>query len=137
MNVFKTFPTDIVRHILSFSSIYYKENYKNRKGKFYKQIEESRKNAISNVYVPIKCRCIKERFTGHRTYFYEKMLGGKHILYVEDNHSDPWSDSDMDDNEPNLEHLYSTEFCRLYNHPHWGYGMKEEHQVDLSVVYYD
>ena len=39
MNVFKTFPTDIVRHILSFSSIYYKENYKNRKGKFYKQIE--------------------------------------------------------------------------------------------------
>jgi hypothetical protein len=126
----------VVSQVLSFSSTYYKENYKNRNGKFYKQIEESRKTPIANVYVPIKRRCIKERFSGHRTYFYERLLGRKYILYVEDDASDPYSDIE-DNEEPDLEWLYQTSFCRIYEHPHWGYGINDEHQVDLSIVYND
>ena len=129
---FQKLPTDAINHILSFSSTYCKENYKNRKGVFYKQIEESRKTPIANIYAPIKRRCIKERFTHHRTYFYERLLGGKYILYVEDDVSDPYSD--IEDN-PDLEWLYQTGFCRAYNHPHWGYGTNDEHHIDSSIVY--
>ena len=133
-NCCKVLPFDIVNHLLSFSPTYYKENYKNRNGKFYKQIEESRKTPIANVYVPIKRRTIKERFTDHRTYFYERFLGGKYVLYVEDDASDPFSDIE-DDEEPDIEWLYQTRFCRAYRHPHIGYGIKDEHRVDSSIVY--
>lgn len=137
MNTFKVLPPDAVAQVLSFSPTYYKENYKNRNGKFYKQIEESRKTPIANVYAPIKRRCIKERFTGHRTYFYERFLGGKYVLYVEDNASDPYSDRDDDDEEePDIEWLYETHFCRVYKHPHIGYGMIDEHVNDYSSISY-
>jgi hypothetical protein len=133
MNTFKVLPLDIVEHILSFGPSYYKKNYKNRKGVFYKQIDESIKKAISNVYVPIKHRRIKERFTGNRSYFYERFLGGKYVLYV--TYDDIYDD---DDYEPNLERLYSTEFNRVYNHPHIGYGIDwmEEHRFDKSKLEY-
>lgn len=136
MNIFKLLPFDMISYVLSFSPTYYKENYKNRKGIFYKQIEESRKTPIKNVHVPIKRRTIKERITHHRTYFWERMLGGKYILYVEDNHSDPYSDIDEDE-EDSVEWLYLTEFCRIMDHPHIGYGMCEEHPIDCSKVYYE
>ena len=136
MNTFKVLPPDAVSQVLSFSPTYYKENYKNRGGKFYKQIEESRKTPIANVYAPIKHRCIKERFTHHRTYFYERFLGGKYVLYVEDNASDPYSDRDDDEEEPDPEWLYETHFCRAYKHPHIGYGMNDEHVIDYSSISY-
>jgi hypothetical protein len=136
MNAFKLLPLDIVYHILSFSATFYKENYKNRKGLFYKQIVDSVRTPISSVHVPIKRRCIKERFTGHRTYFYERLLGGKFVLYVEDDASDPYSDIE-DDEEPDIEWLYQTYFCRVYKHPHWGYGMADDYQLDLSIEYDD
>ena len=145
MNTLKVIPFDVVLHILSFGSIYYKENYKNRKGKFYKQIEESRKEAISKVYVPIKHRCIKERFTEDRTYFYERFLGGKYILYVryEPHHvnSDIDDDDDEDDEEEmqeNPELVYFTGFCRISYYPNIGYGIHrmEEHRFDLFTLTY-
>lgn len=135
MNIFKSLPFDIIEYIMSYSSTYYRENYKNRKGMFYKQLKKSSISAVSNVYVPIKCRKFRERFTYHTTHFWERMLGGKYILYVEDNHSDPYSDIDENENEPDLEWLYNIEFCRILDHPHRGYGIREEHSIDLSKVY--
>jgi hypothetical protein len=135
MNAFKHLPSDLVSHVLSFSPTYYKENYKNRKGKFYKQIEKSRKTPISNVYAPVKRRCIRERFTHHQTYFYERLLGGKYILYVEDNASDLYSDDEG--NELDLEWLYHTSFCRTHEHPHRGYGIQNEHLIDSTIHYND
>ena len=138
MNTLKVIPFDVVLHILSFGSIYYKENYKNRNGVFYKQIEEYRKEDISKVYVPIKHRCIKERFTGDRTYYYERFLGGKYIFYIR--YEPPHVDSDTDDDEevqedPDL--LYFTGFCRVSNYPHIGYGIHrtEEHHYKGPMWY--
>jgi hypothetical protein len=127
-----------VEYILTFSPTYYKENYKNKKGVFYKQIEESRKTAISNLYVPIKHRCLKERFSGDRTYFWERFLGGKYILYTQ--YSPPhveW-DTDDDDYEEDPERVYFTGFCRASNYSHIGYGIHrmEEHRFDLSKIVY-
>jgi hypothetical protein len=153
MNTFKFLPVDIVRNVLCFSETYYEENYKNRNGIFYKQIEKSRINAIANVFSPIKRRCIKERFTGNRTYFWERLLGGKFILYIEDISSIlydaeieniDYDDEDYDDEnyenqieqiKINPEKAYRTVFCRVPNHPHRGYGIEKEHYVDTSVVY--
>ena len=133
MNIFKVLPLDIVNRILTFSPTYYKENYKNRNGTFYKQIEEYRRNAISNVYIPIKRRCIKERFSGYRTYFWERLLGGKYILYIEDMSSVfeemAW-ENDEDDYDPknDLDRAYNTKFCHVSKHPHIGYGLEKEHK---------
>lgn len=147
MNNFMRLPFDIVDHILSFSSTFYKEHYKNRRGKFYKQIEEFRKSPILNVYSPIKLRCIKERFTDYRTYFWERFLGGKYILYIEDLSSLLYDaeieNIDYDENYDILmneikidpERAYHTRFCRTYKHPHIGYGIAEEHRIDPSIVY--
>jgi hypothetical protein len=143
MNSSKALPFDIVQYILGFSKTYYKENYKNRSGTFYKQIEESRKTTISKVYVPIKHRCHKERFTGHRTYFYERFLGGKYILYVQ--YNPPHVDSDIDDDdieepepEQNIEYSYFTGFCRVYKYLNIGYGIHriDEHYFDKSKLVY-
>ena len=140
MNTLKVIPFDVVLHILSFGSIYYKENYKNRKGKFYKQIEDSRKGVISKVYVPIKRRCIKERFTEDRTYFYERFIGGKYMLYVR--YEPPHVNSDIDDDDEemqeNPELAYFTGFCRISNYPNIGYGIHrmEEHRFDLLTLTY-
>jgi len=139
MNTLKVIPFDVVLHILSFGSIYYKENYKNRKGKFYKQIEDSRKGVISKVYVPIKRRCIKERFTEDRTYFYERFIGGKYMLYIR--YEPPHVNSDIDDDEEiqeNPELAYFTGFCRISNYPNIGYGIHrmEEHRFDLLTLTY-
>ena len=140
MNILKVMPFDVVLHILSFGSIYYKENYKNRKGKFYKQIEDSRKGVISKVYVPIKRRCIKERFTEDRTYFYERFIGGKYMLYVR--YEPPHVNSDIDDDDEemqeNPELAYFTGFCRISNYPNIGYGIHrmEEHRFDLLTLTY-
>ena len=148
MNNFKFLPVDIVRNVLCFSETYYKENYKNRNGIFYKQIEKSRINAIANVYSPIKCRCITERFTDNRTYFWERLLGGKYILYIEDISSILYDaeieniDYDDEDYESlieqikiNPEEAYDTIFCRVPNHPHRGYGIEKEHYFDPSLFY--
>lgn len=147
MKNFGRLPFDIVDHILSFSSTFYKENYKNRRGKFYKQIEEFKKLPISNVYVPIKRRCIKERFTGCRIYFWERFLCGKYILYIGDLSSLLYDEEieniDYDENydirinqiKIDPEHAYHTRFCRAYRHPHIGYGIAEEHRIDPSIVY--
>ena len=137
MNTFKLLPFDIILHILSFGKTYYKENYKNRKGVFYKQIKDIRKNAISNVYVPIKHRKIRERFTHHSTYFWERFLGGKYILYVK--YVPPYVDSDMeDDYEEDPEYVYFTRFSRVSKYSHIGYGIHrmEEHRFDLSKILY-
>jgi hypothetical protein len=140
MNTFKVLPLDIVENVLGFSQTYYKENYKNRKGKFYKQIEESRKEALSKIYVPIKHRCIKERFTEDRTYFYERFLGGKYILYVR--YEPPHVNSDMDDDyeevQENPELCHFTGFCRVSYYPNIGYGIHrmEEHRFDKSKLVY-
>jgi len=93
------------------------------------------KKTVSNVYVPIKRRCIKERFTGYRTYFWERFLGGKYILYVEDLSSvfaDMAYEDGVDDYDPkdDLERAHDTTFCRVLKHPHRGYGIEEEHQID-------
>ena len=148
MNTFKFLPVDIVQHVLCFSETYYKKNYKNRNGIFYKQIEETRINAIANVYSPIKRRCIKERFTGNRTYFWERLLGGKYILYIEDISSILYDmkveNIDYDDEnyeslikqiEINPEDAYYTRFCRVIKHPHRGYGIEKEHYFDPSLFY--
>ena len=137
---FKSLPFDIVLHILSFGQIYYKENYKNRKGKFYKQIEDPIKEAISKIYVPIKFRRSRERFTQHVTCFYERFLGGKYILYVV--YDPPYVDSDMDDDyeevqiDPELS--YYTGFCRVSKYSNIGCGIHrmEEHRFDLSKIVY-
>jgi len=130
-------PLDIVHNILTFSQTYYKENYKNRNGVFYKQIEESIKTAISNIYVPIKRRCIKERFTGDRTYYYERFLGGKYILYIryEPPHVD--DDDDYEEVQENPERCYFTGFCRVSNYPNIGYGIHrtEEHRYNGPMWY--
>ena len=143
MNAFKALPLDIVHHILTFSQTYYKENYKNRNGIFCKQIEESIKTAISNIYVPIKLRKSRERFTRHTTCFYERFLGGKYILYVL--YDPPYVDSDVDDYDydyeevqDDLERSYFTGFCRVLNYSNIGYGIHrtEEHRLDLSKIIY-
>ena len=138
MSTFKVLPLDMVEYILSFSQTYYKENYKNRNGAFYKQIEESRKEALVNLYVPIKRRCLKERFSGNRTYFYERFLGGKYILYIR--YDPPPVDSDMDDDDykEDPERVYSTIFCRVskYSNIMCGINRMEEHRFDLSTLTY-
>jgi len=134
MNVFKLLPFDIVEYILTFSPTYYKENYKNRKGKFYKQIEQSRKEAITNVYVPIKRRCYMEGFNGYTTIFWTRFLGGKYILYVEDTsdwesenyeyYIENYYNEDYEDNDENYEfdidpeRAYKTKFRRVHNRVH-------------------
>jgi hypothetical protein len=138
MNTFKVLPLDMVEYILSFSQTYYKENYKNRNGAFYKQIEESRKEALVNLYVPIKRRCLKERFSGTRTYFYERFLGGKYILYIRYDPQPVDSDMDDDDYEEDPERVYSTIFCRVskYSNIMCGINRMEEHRFDLSTLTY-
>jgi len=91
------FPLDVIEHILTYGSSYYKENYKNRGGAFYKQIEKWQKTAISNVYVPIEKRKIKNRYTSEFAYLYERRLSDKYILYVRDNRGMDWID-DEDEN---------------------------------------
>jgi hypothetical protein len=143
MNAFKVLPFDIVLHILGFNPIYYKENYKNRNGKFFKQIEDFRKEVISKVCVPIKHRCLKERFSGDRTYFWERFLGGKYILYSR--YDPPHVEWDMDDDddddyeeEEDPERVYFTGFCRVSRYSNIGYGIHrtEEHRLDLSKIIY-
>ena len=141
MNTFKVLPLDIVETVMGFSQTYYKENYKNRKGKFHKQKEESRKEAISKIFVPIKRRCIKERFTEDRTYFYERFLGGKHILYVryEPPHVNSDDDEDNEDVQEDIERSYFTGFCRVSYYPNIGYGIHkmDEHRFDKSKLVYN
>jgi len=151
MNIFKLLPLDAIEHVLSFGPTYYKENYKNRKGAFYKQIEESRKEVISNIYAPIKRRSSRERFTGYTTYFWERFLGGKYILYIEDLSSLLYDaeieNIDYDDEEyENLinqveidpERAYCTRFCRVSEYPNIGHGIHrmEEHHFDSSKIVY-
>lgn len=135
MNTFQL-PFDTVLHILSFGPIYFKENYKNRNGVFYKQIEESRKTHISSVYVPIKRRCLKERFSGDRTYYHERLLGGKYILYVE--YDPPHVEWDDEEEEEDPERCYFTGFCRISKYSNIGYGIDrmEEHRFDPSTLVY-
>jgi hypothetical protein len=103
------FPLDVIEHILTYGSSYYKENYKNRGGAFYKQLEECQKTAISNVYVPIEKRKIKNRYTSEFAYLYERRLSDKYILYVRDNCG---MDFDYYE-EVVLEDMYETGFCKI------------------------
>jgi hypothetical protein len=98
-------PLDVIEHILTYGSSYYKENYKNRGGVFYKQIEKWQKTAISNVYVPIEKRKIKNRYTSEFAYIYERRLSEKYILYVRDNCGMDWIDDE--------DEMYESGFCKI------------------------
>jgi len=101
-------PQELVENILTFSTTYYKENYKNRNGQFYKQIEEARKIPLANVYVPIIRYYSKNRHTSEKTFYHERKLG-KYVLCVKDFHNHDYFD-DID--HPDPEEVYETVFYR-------------------------
>jgi hypothetical protein len=94
----KSIPAAVVLNILSFSTSFYQENYKNRKGKFYSQIsaDDPRKKIVSEKLRPvIRVLLIKARddATGEMiTYYsYERHIGRIHRIVIEDYSLQQWN----------------------------------------------